>query len=86
MDELKKCTGKDVVSQEKALEHRENLKGKSGSSKRKESENSLKSRKIMLFDEWKAAQAGGGQAGGGQAGGTPSTQPQGAVPSGSGQS
>jgi hypothetical protein len=74
MKELAKCTGEDAVSQERAEIHKANLREKASSSSRKNTEQSLKNRKIMLFDDWKAAQGGGGQGGGSTQGQAPQSE------------
>ena len=63
MKELNKCTGENAVTKERAEEHKANLKKKSSSESRQNTELSLKKRKIMPFKDWKAAQGGGGQGG-----------------------
>jgi hypothetical protein len=74
MKELAKCTGEYAVSQERANEHKANLQEKASSSSRKNTEKSLRTRKIMLFDDWKAAQGGGGQGGGSTQGQAPQSE------------
>jgi hypothetical protein len=74
---LQKVTGDNAVAPEKIEEHLKNLVKPDGSVSRKESEKSLKKRKIPLFEQWKAAQGSGGQ-GAGPTG----NQPQGSNPQG----
>jgi hypothetical protein len=74
MKELAKCTGENAVSKERAEEHKANLRKKASSSSRKITEQSLNNRKIMLFDDWKAAQGSGGQGGGSTQGQTPQSE------------
>jgi hypothetical protein len=71
MKEFAKCTGDNAVSQERADEHKANLRKKPSSPSRQETEKSLRKRRIMSFKDWNAAQGGGGQGGGSAQGQAP---------------